>query len=79
MVRVLRHPHRASQGVKQMSLRTKPRKEFGEHSVVRETARDETGTPYHYYVCVDCGKEHVDERSFTDEAVDAHRCNGGDA
>lgn len=62
-----------------MNLRTKARKEFGEHSVVRETALDETGTPYHYYVCVDCGKEQVNREAFTDEAVDAHLCNGGDA
>jgi len=52
---------------------------FGQHSVVRETAVDETGSPYAYYRCVDCGKEQVNREAFTDETTDAHLCNGGDA
>ena len=50
--------------------------DLGEHRVVCRTARDETGAPYQYYRCVDCGKEQVDRASFTDEAVDAHKCDG---
>jgi len=52
--------------------------QLGEHRVVQETARDETGRLYEYFRCVDCGKEQVDSRAFTDEVIGAHRCNGGD-
>ena len=50
--------------------------DLGEHRVTRETARDETGAPYEFYRCVDCGKEQVDRAAFTDEAVGADKCDG---
>ena len=50
--------------------------DLGEHDVVRETARDETGAVYEYYRCVECGREQVDRAAFTDETTDAHRCDG---
>jgi len=49
--------------------------DLGEHRVTRETARDETGAPYEFYRCVDCGKEQVDRAAFTAEAVDADKCD----
>jgi len=47
-----------------MSIQTTRTKEFGQHSVVREIDRDETGTPYEFYRCTECGHEHVSAGSF---------------
>ena len=47
-----------------MSIQTTRSKDFGEHSVVREIAHDETGSAYEYYKCVDCGHEHTTADSF---------------
>ena len=51
-----------------MSIQTTATKDFGqdfgEHSVVREIAVDETGTPYEFYRCTECGHGHVSADSF---------------
>jgi len=52
-----------------MSIQTTATKEFGEHSIIREIARDETGSPYEYFRCTECGHEHTTADSFK-RAVD---------
>jgi hypothetical protein len=47
-----------------MSVGTTVTKDFGQHSVVRETDHDETGTLHEFYRCTECGHEHVSADSF---------------